>query len=156
MPWTRARIALVTCSAVSAVAMLYAGCFQIGWLERLWCPGFGSGCESVAMAPFSFPLGLASGLLLAALSGLIAALAQVERREAAAGLVLAAFVNLLAHLVLLLQMQKLGAHSLWNWLCAVLAVPVAALSVVCGRDSERGRGAVSAAVPPDDRAQEQQ
>lgn len=129
MLWTRPRIALVTCAAVSALAMLYVGVFQIHWLNGLVCPGFGSGCESVALAPFSFPFGLASGLLLAALGGLICALAQLPRREAAAGLLVLAFVNLIASLVGVLQMQQLGAQSLWGWLCALLSVPVAVLSV---------------------------
>lgn len=134
MPWTRTRIALVACASVSALAMLYVGFFQIGWLLRLACPGFGSGCESVATASFAYPLGLADGLLAAALSGLICALAQVGRKEAAAALVVLAFVNLVANLVGLLDMQKLGAFCFWCTLSAILSAPIAVLSVACARD----------------------
>jgi hypothetical protein len=131
VPWTRPRIALVACAALSGLAMLYLGFFQIGWLHHLACPGFGSGCESVASAQFSYPLGLADGLLCAALAGLLTALAQMPRREAAAALAALAFVNLIYSIVHVLQMQKLGAFSLWVTLAVVLSVPIAVLSLVC-------------------------
>ena len=137
MVWTRPRIALVSAAAVSALAMLYVGFFQIGWLSRLACPGFGSGCESVAMAHFAYPLGLADGLLAAALCGLICAVAQVQRKEAAAALVALGFVNLLGNLIGLVEMQKLGAFCFWCSLTAVLSAPIAVLAVVCARESER-------------------
>ncbi len=154
MPWTRPRIALVACAAASALAMLYVGLFQIGWLPRLACPGFGSGCESVALAGFSFPLGLADGLLGAALGGIICALAQLKQKEAAAALLALAFVDVLAGLIGLLQMQRLGAYSLWNLSSALLSVPIAALSAICARSSVGGGGAAPAPVAPDDRAQQ--
>ncbi len=128
MPWTRPRLAIVACAAVSALAMLYVGLFQISWLAWLACPGFGSGCASVALAPSSYPLGLAEGLLLAASGGLICALVQMKSKEAAAVVVVLAFVNLIANFKGLLDMQKLGAYSLWGLLCAALALPVAALA----------------------------
>ncbi len=141
MPWSRPRIALVILATVSALAMLYVGLFQIGWVARLACPGFGSGCESVATAHFAYPLGLADGLLAAALCGLICAAAQVERKEAAAALVALGFLNLLLNLVGLLEMQKLGAFCLWCSLAAVLSAPMAVLAVVCARESERAGSA---------------
>jgi hypothetical protein len=155
VPWTRARIALVASAAVSALAMLYVGFFQIGWLSRLACPGFGSGCESVALAPFSFPLGLANGLLFAALAGLLCAAAQAPGREAAAGLVVLSFVNVIATLVHLLQMQKLGAFSTWGALAAVLSVPIAVLAAVCARPASGG-GDPAGPVPPDDHPEQRQ
>src|SRR3954469_24320156 len=92
--------------------MIYAGFFQIRWADRLACP-FAQGCESVALAPFSMPAGFASGLLLAALAGLIAAVAQLPGQRAAVALLLLAFANLLAYATLVLQMAKLGAWSSW-------------------------------------------
>src|SRR5256885_15877451 len=136
--------------------MLYVGVFQIGWLGRLACPGFGSGCESVALASFSFPLGLADGLLAAALAGLIAAAAQIAGREAAAVLVVLGFANLLAYLIALLEMQKFGAWCLWCLLAALLALPIAVLAHNCARASERRSDAARAAVAPDDQAEKGQ
>ena len=134
--------------------MLYVGMFQINWIHHLACPGFGSGCESVAVASYSFPLGLADGLLLAALGGLIAAAAQIAGKEAAVILVVLAFVDLLACLVGALEMIKMGAWSLWWLLATLLAVAMAALAPVCARASERGSG--DAPAPPDDHAQQAQ
>jgi uncharacterized membrane protein len=153
VPWTPPRIALVACAAVSALAMLYVGFFQIGWLTHLACPGFGSGCESVALSQFSYPLGLADGLLAAALCGLIAALAQMRGREAAIATAVLAFANLIANLIGLLEMQKLGVHCLWCTLSAVLSAPIALLSVACAR-SGGGGGAPAAAVAPEDRPEQ--
>ena len=150
MVWSRPRIALVALATVSALAMLYVGFFQIGWLPRLACPGFGSGCESVATASFAYPLGLADGLLAAALCGLICAVAQVERKEAAAALVVLGFLNLMGNLIGLLEMQKLGAFCLWCSLTAVLSAPIAVLAVVCGRESERKLRAALPPVAPED------
>lgn len=153
MPWTPPRIALVACAAASALAMLYVGLFQIGWLSRLACPGFGSGCESVALSRFSYPLGFADGLLAAALCGLIAALAQVRGREAAIATAALAFVNLIANLIGMLEMQKLGAYCLWCTFSAILSAPIAVLSVACARSGGGGRAAAPA-VAPEDRPQQ--
>src|SRR5258706_13758309 len=132
--------------------MLYVGLFQIGWLRGLACPGFGSGCESVALASFSFPLGLADGLLAAALAGLIAAAAQIEGKEAAVVLVVLGFTNLLAYLIALLEMQKFGAWCLWCVLAALLAVPIAVLAPICARASERSSDAAPPAGRPEGQA----
>ena len=147
MFWTRSRIALVACSAASALAMLYVGLFQVRWLGHLACPAFGAGCESVALARFSWPLGFADGLLLAALAGLVCALAQARAKEAAPALVGLAFAQVLAYLVLLFPMQRLHAYDFWTALAALLSLPAAALAVSCGR---------APAVAPDDRAQQRQ
>jgi uncharacterized membrane protein len=152
--WTRPRIALVACATASALAMLYVGFFQIGWLSHLACPGFGSGCESVALAKFARPLGLADGLLGAALCGLIAAVAQLKGKEAAAALVVLAFVNLFANVVGLFEMQKLGAFCLWCTLSAILSAPIAVLAVFCARASEGDRGTDLPSVAPDDRGEQ--
>ena len=155
MLWTRTRIALVASAGVSALAMLYVGFFQVDYLHRLACPLFGAGCESVALASFAWPLGFADGLLAAALAGAICALAQVERREAAAALVGLAFLNLLAYVIGLFKMQQFHAWDFWHLLAAILSAPIAALSVVSAR-SERGDRPAAAPVAPDDRAEERQ
>ena len=143
MLWTRTRIALVASAAVSALAMLYVGFFQVDYLHRLACPLFGAGCESVA-----WPLGFADGLLAAALAGAICALAQVERREAAAALVGLAFLNLLAYVIGLFEMQQFHAWDFWHLFAAVLSVPIVVLALSSER---RGR---TAPVAPDDRAEQ--
>src|SRR5881394_569878 len=106
MPRNRARIALVACAAAQALAMLYVGLFQIGWLSRLACPLFGVGCESVALAPFAWPLGFADGLLAVAVAGTLCAAVQVERREGALAVVALAFLDLAVHLVWLFEMAR--------------------------------------------------
>ena len=108
------------------------------------------------MASFSYPLGLADGLIAAALAGLIAAAAQIEGKEAAAILVVLAFANLLGYLIALLEMQKFGAWCLWCVLGALLALPIAVLAPLCARASERRSDAARAAVAPDDQAEKGQ
>jgi uncharacterized membrane protein len=152
--WTRPRIALVACATASALAMLYVGFFQIGWLSHLACPGFGSGCESVALASFANPLGLADGLLGAALCGLIAAVAQLKGKEAAATLVVLAFANLFANVVGLFDMRKLGAFCLWCTFSAILSLPIAVLALFCASTSELGSGADLPPVAPADRGEQ--
>lgn len=148
MSWTRARIALVACAAASALAMLYVGFFQVGWLEHLACPGFGAGCESVALSRRFWPLGFADGLLFAALGGVLCALAQAPGPQAAAALVGLAFVDVLAYLAALFAMQSFHAWDFWTLFAALLSLPVAALAVNCGRSA--------APVAPDDRPQQEQ
>ena len=155
MFWTRSRIALVACSAAAGLAMLYVGLFQVGWLHRLACPGFGSGCESVALASFSWPLGFADGLLLAALAGMVCALAQPRGKEGAAALVGLAFLDVLVNVALVLSMQRFHAWDFWSVLAAFLSLPMTALAVNSAR-SERGDGVAGPApVAPDDRPQQQ-
>jgi hypothetical protein len=148
--WTGLRIALVACAAVEALAMLYVGLFQIGWLSGLWCPLFGAGCESVALAPFAWPLQFADGLLAAALAGVLCALVQMQRREAAAALIGLALLNVLVCLIWLFGMQRFHAWDFWRVLSALLSVPIAALALVSERRSR------PAPVAPDDRAQQGQ
>ena len=131
---TRTRLALVILAAVSAAAMLYVGLFQIGWVAHLACPGFGSGCESVALSAFAWPFGLADGLLGAALCGILAALALVPRREAAAAGIGLSAAWLMLNLLGLSQMQKLGAFCFWCTLVAALSVPLLALAMISARE----------------------
>ncbi len=156
MPWTRPRIALVACAAACGLPMIYVGFFQIGWAGRLACP-FANGCEAVALAPFSTPSGLASGLLLAALAGLIAAVVQLPGKRVAVALVLLVFGNVLAYAIAAVQMAKLGAWSSWMVLGALLSVAIVAFTPACAKESERSGGAAgNAPVAPDDQAQQGQ
>jgi uncharacterized membrane protein len=131
--WTRQRIALVAIACASGLAMLYVGLFQVGWVYRLACPGFGSGCESVALAPFAWPFGLADGLLGAAICGILCALAMVPRREAGIALIGVAAAWVIVNLVALADMQKLGAFCFWCTLSAALSVPLFALAALSAR-----------------------
>ena len=151
MPWTRPRIALVACAAVSALAMLYVGLYQIGWLARMACPGFGTACMAVAEAHFAWPLGFADGLLGAALGGLICAVAQINGKRAAAALVVLAAAVLLANFVGVFEMQKMGAYCFWCLLSAMLSVPVVALAALLMRSEGSGS---AAPVAPEDPAQQ--
>jgi len=134
MIWSRSRIALQACAAASALAMLYVGFFQIGWLHRLACPGFGSGCESVALARFAWPLGVADGLLGAAFCGLIAAVAQIARKQAALAAAYLAAIWLGLNVVGLVEMQKFGATCFWCLLTAALSLPLLVLALVSLRE----------------------
>ncbi len=136
-PWRRPRAALVAIAAVSALAMLYIGLFQIHWIRRLACPGFGSGCESVALARFANPLGFADGLLGAAWCGLLCALAQVPRREAGAFAVALSFMWLLLNVVGVVEMQTFGAFCVWRLVTAALSLPLAAVSILNARQVSR-------------------
>jgi uncharacterized membrane protein len=132
--WTRARVALLVVAAISGLAMLYVGLFQIGWVKRLACPGFGSGCESVALAPFAWPYGLADGLLGAAVCGVLSALAMARRREAGPALIGLSAVWLVLNVLSVADMQKLGAFCFWCTLSAALSVPLLALAMISARE----------------------
>jgi uncharacterized membrane protein len=146
--WSRERIALTACAGVSGLALLYVGLFQIDKLGRLACPFFGSGCESVALADFSWPLGMADGLLAAAYAGAMCALAQLRGKEWAAGLVGAAFVWVLLNFIGVAEMQKFGAWCSWCLLPALLSLPIVYCSVKCARQLQQTAGAGAGAPPP--------
>jgi hypothetical protein len=135
--WTRARIALQACAILSALAMLYVGLFQIGWLNRLACPGFGSGCESVALAEFYYIFGVADGLLRAAWLGILLALAQVPRKDAALAVFGLAAISLALNALNLADMHKMGGWDFWCLLVAVLSLPLSALAWISARQPFR-------------------
>ncbi len=70
-----ARNALLAMSAVSAVAMLYVGAYQVRAVEHLRCPLLEHGCEAVADAPFARPFGIPAGFIAAGMYGLLIVLA---------------------------------------------------------------------------------
>jgi uncharacterized membrane protein len=133
----RTRIALVAVAATSAMAMLYIGLFQLGWIAHLACPWFGSGCESVALSRFAWPFGLAIGLLGAAMCGVLCALALLPRAEATAAAIGLAAAWLILNLRMLSEMQKLGAFCFWWTLAAALSVPLLGLAMISARQPLR-------------------
>ena len=64
-----ARSALIALSAVSALAMLYVGAYQIRAIEHMSCPLLKHGCEAVADAPFARPFGIPDGFIAAVIYG---------------------------------------------------------------------------------------
>jgi hypothetical protein len=70
-----AKNALIALSAVSGLAMLYVGAYQIRAIEHMSCPLLKHGCEAVADAPFARPLGIPDGFIAAAMYGLLILLA---------------------------------------------------------------------------------
>ena len=69
------KSALIVLSAVSALAMLYVGAYQIRAIEHMSCPLLKHGCEAVADAPFARPFGIPDGFIAAAMYGLLILLA---------------------------------------------------------------------------------
>src|ERR1035438_4613841 len=70
-----ARSGLIALSAVSGLAMLYVGAYQIRAIEHMSCPLLKHGCEAVADAPFARPFGIPDGFIAAAMYGLLIGLA---------------------------------------------------------------------------------
>jgi uncharacterized membrane protein len=152
MIWTRARIGLQVCAGLSALAMLYVGFFQVHWLKRLWCPGFGIGCESVAMASFAWPFEMADGLLGAAYCGLLSAVAQIAHRQAVRGAAVLAAIWFGLHLVSLVEMHHFGAYCSWCTLAAVLSAPLLALAMLGALQPLQGDA--PPALPPENPQQQ--
>ena len=125
--------------------MLYVGLFQIGWVRRLACPGFGSGCESVALAEFSWIFGVADGLVRAAYLGIVLALAQVPRKDAALAVFGLAGISVALNAINLADMHKMGAWDFWCLLVAVLSLPLAALAWISARQPFRASGSAPTA-----------
>jgi uncharacterized membrane protein len=66
-----ARNGLIAIAAVSALAMLYVGAYQIRAVEHLSCPLLKKGCEAVADAPFARPFGIPDGFLATGIYGAV-------------------------------------------------------------------------------------
>lgn len=118
------RGAAVGLAAVSAVAMLYVGLYQVRAVHKLMCPLTG-GCEAVADAPFARPFGVPDGFLAAGLYALIVVLLLVPSGERTgwltpAILVLAALATL-GNALGVWDMIKLGAFCVYCLLTTVLS-----------------------------------
>ena len=72
-----AKHTLIGLSAVSALAMLYVGAYQIRAIAHMSCPLLKHGCEAVADAPFARPFGIPDGFIAAAMYGLLIVLAVI-------------------------------------------------------------------------------
>src|SRR5665213_2738677 len=70
-----AKSALIAFSAVSALAILYVGAYQIRAIEHMRCPLLKHGCEAVADVPFARPFGIPDGFIAAAMYGVLILLA---------------------------------------------------------------------------------
>jgi len=118
-----ARNAVLAISAVSLLAMLYVGAYQIRAVEHLKCPLLKHQCEVVADAPLARPIGIPDGFIAAGRYGLILVLALLSPeirwiRYVVRGVAsLAAFANLLG----VVDMTKLGAFCFFCLLTTVLA-----------------------------------
>ena len=118
-----ARNALLAISAVSAVAMLYVGAYQIRAVEHLRCPLLGHGCEAVADAPFARPFGIPDGFIAAGMYGVLIVLAFFNPQTAwirysiRGVALLAALANGLG----VIDMARFGAYCSYCLLTTLLA-----------------------------------
>jgi uncharacterized membrane protein len=110
-----AKNALIALSAVSALAMLYVGAYQIRAIEHMSCPLLKHGCETVADAPFARPFGIPDGFIAAGMYGLLILLALLSpqmilvRYSIRALAVLAVLANALG----VFDMARLGAYCFY-------------------------------------------
>jgi uncharacterized membrane protein len=118
-----ARSTLIALSAVSALAMLYVGAYQIRAIEHMSCPLLKRGCEAVADAPFARPFGIPDGFIAAAMYGLLVLLAvlgaqMIWARYAIRTLaILAVLVNALG----VFDMLRLGGFCFYCLLTTALS-----------------------------------
>jgi uncharacterized membrane protein len=118
-----ARHVLVAISAVSGVAMLYVGAYQVRAIEHLSCPLLKHGCEAVADAPFARPLGIPDGFIAAGLYALLFVLAFLNPQTAwirylvRSAAILAALANALG----VVDMTRLGSYCFYCLLTTALA-----------------------------------
>lgn len=121
--WVTARNAVLVTSAVSALAMLYVGAYQIRAVEHLKCPLLKGGCEAVADAPFARPFGIPDGFIAVALYGLIILLAFLNPewgwiRYSLRGV---AVLAMMANLMGVVDMTRLGAYCFFCLLTTFLS-----------------------------------
>jgi uncharacterized membrane protein len=121
--WMTARNAVLVISAVSALAMLYVGAYQIRAVEHLKCPLLKHGCEVVADAPFARPFGIPDGFIAAAMYGLLVLLALLspEIRWIRLSIRGVAVLAVLANLLGVVDMARLGAYCFFCLLTTGLA-----------------------------------
>jgi uncharacterized membrane protein len=116
------RGGLVAIAAVSALAMLYVGAYQIRAVQHMSCPILKHGCEAVADAPFARPFGIPDGFLAAGMYGLLIVSALFGPdgwlRYAIRGLAVFAGV---ANALGVFDMKRLGAWCFYCLLTTVLS-----------------------------------
>lgn len=121
--WISARNAVLGISAVSALAMLYVGAYQIRAVEHLKCPLLKHGCEVVADAPFARPFGIPDGFIAAVMYGLLILLAVMspETRWIRYSVRGVAIVAVLANFLGVVDMTRLGSYCFFCLLTTVLS-----------------------------------
>jgi uncharacterized membrane protein len=117
------KSALIVLSAVSALAMLYVGAYQIRAIEHMSCPLLKHGCEAVADAPFARPFGIPDGFIAAAMYGLIILLAVLgpELTWARYSLRTLGALAVLANVLGVFDMARLGAYCFYCLLTTALS-----------------------------------
>lgn len=117
-----ARFAVVILAAVSGLAMLYVGAYQVRAVEHLRCPLLKHGCEAVADAPFARPFGIPDGFLAAGLYAImiVLALAQTPAAWMAYALRVAAILAALANALGVWDMARLGQFCFYCLLTTIL------------------------------------
>jgi uncharacterized membrane protein len=120
-----AKSALIAFSAVSALAMLYVGAYQIRAIEHMSCPLLKHGCEAVADAPFARPFGIPDGFIAAAMYGLLILLALLGSQMLWARYSLRTLA-VLANVFGIFDMDRLGAYCFY---CLLTYGPFARFAV---------------------------
>jgi uncharacterized membrane protein len=116
------RNILLAISALSAVAMLYVGAYQVRAVAHLKCPLFGHGCEAVADASFARPFGIPDGFIGAGLYVLLIGVALLYPQGAwvkysiRAVAVLAGVANILG----VIDMARFGSYCFYCLLTTAL------------------------------------
>src|ERR1700688_4862486 len=110
-----AKNVLVALSAVSALAMLYVGAYQIRAIEHMSCPLLKHGCETVADAPFARPFGIPDGFIAAVIYGFLILLALLGSQMiwARYSLRTLAVLAVLANVLGVFDMARLGAFCFY-------------------------------------------
>lgn len=121
--WLTARNTVLALSAVSALAMLYVGAYQIRAVEHLKCPLLKHSCEVVADAPFARPFGIPDGFIAAAMYALVILLVLLAPQIPAIRYALrgVAVLAVIANIVGVVDMTRLGAYCFFCLLTTVLS-----------------------------------
>jgi uncharacterized membrane protein len=118
-----AKNALLALSAISALAMLYVGAYQIRAVEHMSCPLLKHGCEAVADAPFARPFGIPDGFIAAAMYGLLILLALLAPHTIWIRYLLRilALLAVVANVIGVFDMTRLGAYCFYCLLTTALS-----------------------------------
>jgi uncharacterized membrane protein len=129
-----AKSGLIAVSAVSAIAMLYVGAYQIRAIEHMSCPLLKHGCEAVADAPFARPFGIPDGFLAAAMYGLLimVALLWPHMIWARYSLRTLAVLAVLANVLGVFDMARLGAYCFYCLVTTALSPALVWLAFLVG------------------------
>lgn len=121
--WITPRNAVLSISAVSALAMLYVGAYQIRAVDHLKCPLLKHGCEAVADAPFAHPFGIPDGLIAAGMYGALVLFAIIGPeaswiRYATRAI---ALIAVTANVLGVMDMARFGAYCFFCLLTTALS-----------------------------------